>query len=281
MIWKRRASSQPSPSPSIQSLSVGTRVVSKHKITWKSPSLGGREITFCRYGVSGTPLLLFPTAGGDAEEPERFHMISAIGEFLADMRLKVYTVDSVAGQAWLRECRTLEQAAQAQNRFDECLVREVVPAIHRDCGGDAGRIWTAGSSLGAFNALSLLCRHPDLFQTAICMSGTYNMNKFLEGGMTRDYYNSSPLDFVPDLQGKHLELLRERFILLAHGQGDYEEPAQSWNVERVLGPKGIPNRVDAWGKEWRHDWVTWRKMLPQFLGEFLPPKPAEQSTASA
>jgi esterase/lipase superfamily enzyme len=249
--------------------------VSKHKITWKSPSLGGREITFCSYGVSGTPLLLFPTAGGDAEEPERFHMISAIGEFLADLRLKVYTVDSVAGQAWLKECRTLADAAAAQNRFDECLVREVVPAIHRDCGGDAGRIWTAGASVGAFNALALLCRHPDLFQTAICMSGTYNMNKFLEGDMTHDYYQSSPLDFVPNLEGKDLELLRERFVLLAHGQGDHEEPAQSWNVEKVLGPKGIPNRVDAWGKDWHHDWVTWRKMLPQFLGEFLPPRADE------
>lgn len=235
----------------------------------------GREITFVRYGVSGTPLLLFPTAGGDAEEPERFHLIRAIGDFLKDLRLKVYVVDSVAGQAWLKECRTLREAARVQNQFDRCIVEEVVPAIHRDCGGAAGhgepqRIWAAGSSIGAFNALSVVCRHPDLFQTAICMSGTYNMNKFLEGEVTRDYYESSPLDFVPDLSGRHLELLRERFVLLAHGQGDFEEPQQSWNVERVLGPKGIPNRVDAWGKEWRHDWVTWRRMLPQFLGELLP-----------
>ncbi len=255
--------------------------MSKHKITWKSPALGGKEITFCRYGVSGTPLLLFPTAGGDAEEPERFHLISAIGDFLADLRLKVYTVDSVAGQAWLKDCRTLGEGAKAQNRFDECLVREVVPAIHRDCGGDAGLIWTAGASIGAFNALSLLCRHPGLFHTAICMSGTYNMDKFLDGAMTREYYNSSPLDFVPDLQGKHLELLRKRFILLAHGEGDHEEPAQSWNVEKVLGAKGIPNRVDGWGSEWQHDWVTWRKMLPQFLGEFLPPKQEVEASSDA
>ena len=52
----------------------------------------------------------------------------------------------------------------------------------------------------------------------------------------------------------------------------FEEPEQSWRVERVLGPKGIPNRVDAWDEEWRHDWVTWREMLPQFLAEFLPAK---------
>lgn len=244
--------------------------MSKHKITWKSPSLNGREITFVRYGVSGTPLLLFPTAGGDAEEPERFHLISTIGDFIRDLRLKVYVVDSIAGQAWLKECKTLEQAAKVQNQFDQCIYREVVPAIHRDCDGKAPAIWTAGASIGAFNALACLCRHPDVFEKAICLSGTYNMNRFLDGRINHDYYESSPLDFVPNLDGKHLELLRQRFVLLAHGTGDYEDPDQSWKVERVLGPKGIPNRVDAWGKEWRHDWVTWRKMLPQFLAELLP-----------
>jgi len=249
--------------------------VSKHKVSWKSPAMGGREITFVRYGYEGTPLLLFPTAGGDAEEPERFHLVDVIGDFIKDLRLKVYCVDSVAGKAWLSECKTLDQAAKVQNQFDQCLYREVVPAIHRDSGGDAGLIWTAGASIGAFNALSLVCRHPDVFGRAICMSGTYNMNRFLEGRINRDYYESSPLDFVPDLNGKHLDVLRQRHILLAHGQGAYEDPDQSWKVERVLGPKGIPNRVDAWDKTWRHDWVTWREMLPQFLGEMLPPAKAK------
>jgi esterase/lipase superfamily enzyme len=251
--------------------------MSKEKSTWKSPSMGGREITLVRYGVEGQPLLLFPTAGGDAEEPERFHLIDAIGDFLRDLRLKVYVCDSLAGQAWLKECKTLAQAAKVQNQFDQCIVREVVPAIRRDCATAAGEpyqgtLWAAGASIGAFNALAVLCRHPDIFATAICMSGTYNMNRFLDGELNRDYYDSSPIDFVPDLRGPHLDLLKQRFVLLAHGQGAYEDPEQSWKVERVLGPKAIPNRVDAWGQEWRHDWVTWRKMLPQFLGELLPAK---------
>ena len=95
--------------------------MSKHKISWRSPSLNGREITLARYGVMGQPLLLFPTAGGDAEEPERFHMVDAIGDFIQDLRLKVYCVDSIAGQAWLQECETLEEAAVVQNRFDAAI----------------------------------------------------------------------------------------------------------------------------------------------------------------
>jgi esterase/lipase superfamily enzyme len=99
------------------------------------------------------------------------------------------------------------------------------------------------------------------------------MSRFLQGRRTQDYLETSPLHFVPHLVGRHLELLRTRFVLLAHGEGEFEDPDQSWKVERVLGPKLVPNRVDGWGKEWRHDWVTWRKMLPQYLGEFLPKPP--------
>jgi esterase/lipase superfamily enzyme len=35
----------------------------------------------------------------------------------------------------------------------------------------------------------------------------------------------------------------------------------------LLGRKGIPNRVDAWGSAFEHDWPTWRSMLPQYLAE--------------
>jgi hypothetical protein len=27
----------------------------------------------------------------------------------------------------------------------------------------------------------------------------------------------------------------------------------------------VPNRVESWGPDWPHDWITWRKMLPQTL----------------
>mgnify|MGYP002142850481 CR=1 FL=1 len=80
-----------------------------------------------------------------------------------------YTMQLVKGKAlqdMLKECKTLEQAAKVQNQFDQCIVREVVPAIQRDCGGQTGRIWTAGASIGAFNSLAAICRHPDLFEKA-------------------------------------------------------------------------------------------------------------------
>ena len=51
-----------------------------------------------RWGTFGRPVLVFPSAGGDAEEIERFGLVDACGPLLAEGRVKLYSVDSVAGQ---------------------------------------------------------------------------------------------------------------------------------------------------------------------------------------
>jgi len=236
---------------------------------WHSHRLG-QEVNVVRWGEVGTPVLFFPTAAGDAEEGERFLLIDALAPLLEAGRIKLYSVDSVAGKAWLTENNSTRVAARAQNAFDACVYHEVIPAIRSDCKDPSIEVVATGPSIGAFNALAAICRHPDVFSSAICMSGTYDLSKFLEGEVTDDYYHSSPLHFVPNMpDGELLAQLRERFVLITHGTGKWEEPEQSWRVADLLGARGIPNRVDEWGTEWNHDWPTWRNMLPQYLDEVL------------
>jgi len=75
------------------------------------------------------------------------------------------------------------------------------------------------------------------------------------------------LQFLPGLEGPQLDRLRQRFAVLASGAGDWEDTGESWRMGEALGAKGIPNRVDNWGPEFRHDWPTWHRMLPQYLRE--------------
>lgn len=240
--------------------------MSFEKSTWYSHRVD-REITLARWGAIGRPVLLFPTAGGDAEECERFHMIDVLAPQLEEGRIKVFSVDSVAAQHWFTTDNSFAGAGRVQHAFDECIAREVVPAIHQDCGG-AQPIVTAGASIGAFNALAAMCRHPDLFDKAICMSGTYDLAKFLRGPEDPEYHRCSPIHFLPQIgEGPYLDRLRKCFVLLAHGEGRWESPEESWKVERCLGRLGVPNRVDSWGKDYIHDWMTWREMLPKYLGE--------------
>lgn len=221
-----------------------------------------------RWGTFGTPVLLFPTAGGDAEEIERFHLIGALQPLLDAGRIKVYSTDSVAGRAWFGGRHSAEYCSALQNAFDAFIYSEVAPAIRTDCRSDDIEIVTAGASIGAFNAVATVCRHPDVFRLAIAMSGTFDLSKYLEGRFNQDFYFSSPLHYLPNLEGPQLEMLQKRLILLPSGEGNYEDIGESWRMANVLGAKGVPNRVDPWGPNWHHDWQTWREMLPKYLDEF-------------
>ncbi len=226
-----------------------------------------QEVQLVRWGHYGTPVLLFPTAGGDAEEVERFHLVRVLEPLIDAGRIKVYSTDSIAGRTWISGEHSAEFCSRVQNLFDEFIYREVVPAIRNDCGSADIEIIATGASIGAFNAVASVCRHPDVFRMAIAMSGTFDLSKYLEGRMNEDFYFSSPLHYLPGLEGPQLDLLRSRFVLLPTGEGNFEDIGESWRIARVLGAKGVPNRVDPWGPEWHHDWITWRAMLPKYLEE--------------
>jgi esterase/lipase superfamily enzyme len=227
------------------------------------------EINLVRWGAVGAPVLVLPSAGGDAEEIERFGLVDACAPLLAEGRVKLYSVDSVAGRAMIAKTSAVEHRMWLLNQFHECIRREVVPAIHADLGGREADVITCGASIGAFNALALLCRYPDTFSAAIAMSGTYRIERFYDEAWSQDLYFAAPLQFLPGLDGLQLDRLRHRQVLLAAGEGDWEDIGESWAMAAVLGAKEIPNRVDNWGPQWAHDWPTWRAMLPQYLRELL------------
>ncbi len=230
-----------------------------------------QDISLVRWGHFGLPVLLFPTAGGDAEEVERMHLIGALGHLIEAGRIKVYSCDSVAGAAMAGKRGSVEYRCWLLNRFEEYVANEVVPAIRTDCQSDGIEVLATGASIGAFNALAVACRYPWLFRGAVGMSGTYDLETLLGFKGTEDYYFSAPLSFLPNLGASQLlDGLRRRFFVLAYGQGRWENPDESWRMANVLGGKGIPNRVDPWGHEHDHDWPTWRQMLPAYLDELAP-----------
>ena len=225
------------------------------------------DITVVRWGSFGAPVLILPSAGGDAEEIERHGVVEACGPLLAEGRVKLYSVDSIAGQAMIRKTGSAQHRMWLLNQFQECVRWEVVPAIHADLGGRAIDVIACGASIGAFNAVAVLCRYPDVFSCAIGMSGSYRIERFYDEAWSQDLFFAAPLQFLPGLDGPQLDLLRQRQVLLAAGEGDWEDIGSSWQMAAALGAKGIPNRVDNWGPQWPHDWHTWRQMLPQYLRE--------------
>ena len=241
----------------------------KTNARWFSPRVQ-REVSMVRWGTFGQPVLVFPTAGGDCEEIERFLMIKVLAPLIDAGKIKVYCCDSVAGMAMVKQEGSPGHRQWMLNQFHQYLRHEVVPAIRKDCNAEGIELWAAGASIGAFHAAAMVCRFPDVFARAVAMSGTFDIRRFMSSDkFGDDYFVSSPLHFVPTLSGPHLEKLRTRHILIPSGEGRAEDISESWALAKVLGSKGIPNRVDSWGKETPHDWMTWRDMLPKYLAQMV------------
>ncbi len=233
---------------------------------WYSQRLE-QEISLVRWGSWGAPVMVYPTAGGDAEEIEREGLVAACEPLLSAGRVKLYSCDSVAGRAMLAKTGSPAYRIRLLDAFHHCVRDEIVPAIRADCGGRELPVITAGASIGAFNAVATLCRFPEVVAAAVGMSGTYDLQGLFEGAWDGALYFASPLHFVPGIEGRQLDRLRQRFVILASGEGAWEDVGESWRLAEALGGKGVPNRVDPWGPQWDHQWPTWRRMLPQYLDE--------------
>lgn len=238
----------------------------KMRDRWYSPRLES-DVTVVRWGHFGRPVIVFPTAGGDAEEVERMLLIDALGDLIEAGRIKVYSCDSIAGYAMVRGDGDARYRAALLNGFHEFVREEMIPAIWTDCRTPGADVVVSGASIGAFNAIAVLCRYPEVVSHAIAMSGTFDIASFIGPDAGEALYFATPLYFLPGLQGPALQRLQHRFAVLASGEGRWENIENSWRLSEVMGQKGIPNRVDPWGPEYDHDWPTWRTMLPHYLSQ--------------
>src|SRR5258705_8118927 len=75
------------------------------------------HVTVVRWGVLGVPVLVFPSAGGDAEGIERHGLVNACGPLLAEGRVKLYSVDSVGGQAVVSKAGPVEHRLWLLGQF--------------------------------------------------------------------------------------------------------------------------------------------------------------------
>lgn len=232
---------------------------------WHSPAVG-RTLNGLRFGDAGRAVVLFPTAGGDEGECERFGLVGALAPLIDAGRVRLYCVSSISGEGWLSEGASAREKATLQAAFDRYVSLELVPMIRHELGDPLARVITAGASLGAYNAVNALAKHPDQVWLAIGMSGTYDFDRFVGGERNDDYYFNQPLLFLPNLADPvALEWLRRSFFLLATGQGRWEAPWETTRLAEILSNKAIPHQAEYWGYDIDHDWPTWRTMLPLFL----------------
>jgi esterase/lipase superfamily enzyme len=237
----------------------------KNITSWYSPRLG-KEMPVAIYGHYGFALLLVPTAAADYLEYERFRLIDAIQPFIDAGKVKVYSVNSINSESWLNNNAHPQHRTWVHNQFNYYIYDEVIPFIKTTSGYDTPII-ISGASFGALHSMNLFLKRPDLINGVIAMSGVYDLTEYSKGQWDDDVYFNSPQHYMPNLTDHNQleQIRRSHHIHLFSGSGDYEDPNASRSFASILYNKGINYELDIWGSEWKHDWETWRSMLPHYL----------------
>ncbi len=207
--------------------------------------------TLIAYGHYGRPVLVFPSEQGRAWDFENNGMVDAVADL----------IDARTGQALLRRQRrrvTLVGPLRADRgaRPPPRRLRGVglqtrsSPWIADDCGGAArdrhARLQPRRLPRGELRAEA----RATCSRSRLCLSGNYDPTTWHAWGEQGDatYFNN-PMAYVANLDGDHLDWLRERVsLLLVVGQGAWEvSPTAALPSTRafadVLSQQGNPARA--------------------------------------
>lgn len=218
------------------------------------------------YGDYGFALLLIPTAAADYLEYERFQLIDSLSDVINSGKVKVFSINSLNNESWMNKEMLNEHKGIRHNQFNQYVINEVVPFIKSSCSPETPII-TCGASFGALHAMNLFLKRPDFFNGVIAMSGVYDLHEYTNGFHDEQVYINSPMDYLPNLTDHwYLENIRKsNHIHLLSGSGEHEDPQAAQNFATVLYNKGIRYELDIWGNDMKHDWPTWRAMLPYYI----------------
>lgn len=234
--------------------------------SWYSPSLN-REMPVAVYGWHGFALLMIPTAAADYLEYERFQLMDSIAPFVDAGKVKVFSINSMNNESWMNYGMKPRDKVVRHLAFNDYVYNEVVPFIRNNTSWETPII-ICGASFGALHSANLFLKRPDLINGCLALSGVYDLTEYTRGYYDEDVYFNSPIHYMPNLNDHNIleQIRRSHHIHLVTGSGEYEDPDAARRFAAVLYSKGINYELDVWGEDMRHDWPTWRNMLPYYLG---------------
>ena len=242
-----------------------------------SPTLG-RDMECKVYGHAGRPVLFIPCQDGRFFSFEDFHMADVWAPWIESGQVMVFAVDTLDLETWSNKGGDPYWRARRHEQWMDYLFYEMVPfiqamACERNGWAEAPGIIAFGCSLGATHAANLYFRRPDLFSGLLALSGIYTASYGFDGYMDEVVYANSPVDYMANLPADHpyIGLYNSQRAVICVGQGPWEIPDSTRQLQSILQSKGIGTWVDFWGYDCAHDWDWWYKQVvyfvPYLLGE--------------
>ena len=236
-----------------------------------SPALG-RDMEFKIYGHAGKPVLFIPCQDGRFFDFEDFHLTDSWGPWLESGKAMVFAIDTIDKETWSNKDGDPAWRSRRHEQWIEYITREMVPFIQETANrrngweGSPG-ILVFGCSMGANHSVNLYFRFPQLFDSLLALSGVYSSDFFFGGYMDDVLYQNSPERYLANMPADHpyIGLYNRNKGIICVGQGDWEIPETTRELDRIFHEKGIEVWVDYWGWDVAHDWPWWYKQVPYFL----------------
>ena len=240
-----------------------------------SPALG-RDMECKVYGHAGRPVLFIPCQDGRFFDFENFSMTNVWAPWIDAGEVMVFAIDTIDqetgsnknGDARWRICR--------HEQWIRYITDEMVPFMRGMVNERNG--WTGypgvmvfGCSLGATHAVNLYFRRPDLFDGLLALSGIYSAEYGFDSYMDDLVYANSPVHYLANMPKEHpyIELYNKKKAIICVGQGPWELPESTRQLQQILQDKGIDAWVDFWGYDCSHDWCWWYKQVEYFVPYLL------------
>jgi len=235
--------------------------MNERHIRWWTPHLS-REFEMLVFGDGhGIPLVLFPTSFGRFYQNKDFHVIDACAPHIESGKVTIYCPDAIDLDSFYNKAIHPADRIRTHMAFENVIIHDVFDHARRECS--AHRVAMCGASLGAYHAVNIAFRHPDLVSHLISLSGAFDISDFFSGYYDDNVYFNSPYDYLPNMP----DTWRFNHMSIILGTGEWDNTRhESLRLSGILNSKGINHWLDD--RKWcGHDWNYWRDMLPFYLSK--------------
>lgn len=222
----------------------------------------GRNLDLFVSGHWGKPILMFPTSMGNAYQNRDMGLLNSIQGYIEGGIVKTYNIGSLDSETFYGKHLSPHDRIYNYELYTRFLTDELIPEIQKE--NNTHRIGLAGCSFGAFHAVNLALKKPNLFDFAIGMSGSYDISTFLEGYHDQNVYFNNPVEFVSNAESwifNHIKIVL--------GTSDWDICRnETLRLSQIMVKKGINHWYDE--KKWAtHDWPLWNMMFPEYLNSVI------------
>ena len=222
-----------------------------------------RDVELLVFGHAGSPLLVFPTSMGRFFEYEDRGAIGVLSPKIERGELQVFCPDSVDTESWYNKSVHPRVRVLRHLQYERYILHELLPFLRWK--NQSSQLAVTGCSFGGYHAVNFSLKHPDIVTHCVSMSGAYDIHQFLDGYYDDDCYFNCPPDFLPN-QNDDWFLSRYRQMKIVLGSADWDMCLdQNVKLSAMLHAKAVPNWLDVWGDNSRHDWPLWLKMAGKYF----------------